>query len=91
MNWDCGPTCRSFRESKHCHDIKPVGDLFPHYPYMAAPKMYYYFRPYNGDLVRPLAHQATLQGAHEKAPFSNALFQDVYREVEAKFVDTKVK
>jgi hypothetical protein len=77
----CGSCCISH----HGCCVKPIGDMYQHYPYTAHPKFYYYFRPYNHMHVRELAARAESIGAHPKAPFSNALFQDVYETVEARF------
>lgn len=65
--------------------LKPIGDMHPHYPYEAQPRMYYYLRPYQYLQVREKAAQAETLGAHAKVPYSNALFRDAYLVVEAKF------
>jgi hypothetical protein len=63
----CRPTVRH-----HC------GDLYPHYPYEAFPKTYYYFRPYNHRHVRDQQQAALLWGAPQGQPYARAVFQSVY-------------
>lgn len=88
--WGCKTVCGSHSIS-HCGCIKPIGDLHQHYPYSTNPRTYYYFRPYNHQHVRENAAQAEGLGAHPKAPYSNALFQDAYQVVEAQFAPAKTQ
>ena len=72
-----------------CHAGKFIHGLFcgpdnmyQHAPYLATPKTYYYFRPYNFMHVRTQQVQAQLWGADPGMPYSNAVFQDVYKQIE---------
>lgn len=83
--WRCRQVCGSHSCGRCCCCIKPIGDLYPHYPYDAQPKTYYYLRPYNHMHVREKAAEAISMGANPQAPYSNALFKQTYEAVEAKF------
>lgn len=69
----CLPTCLH-----HC------GDLIPNFGYTAWPKTYYYFRPYQHFHVPMQQRQALEWGAEPGLPYSNAIFQDVYKAIEWK-------
>lgn len=66
--------------------VKPIGDLYQHYPYVSQPKIYYYLRPYNYLHVREKAGQAVAMGFPPELPFSNSIFVEVYESVEASFI-----
>jgi hypothetical protein len=55
----------------------------PHYPYFPAMHGYYYFRPYNGSMLRPQQMIAVSWGCDPRAPYDNQIFQQVYAEAEA--------
>jgi len=69
----CLPTCLH-----HC------GDMVPNFGYVASPKTYYYFRPYQYFHVPMQQRQALEWGADPGLPYSNAIFQDVYKAIEWK-------
>lgn len=75
----CLPTCLH-----HC------GDLVPNFGYVATPKTYYYFRPYQYFHVPIQQRQALEWGAEPGLPYSNAIFQDVYKAVESKSLPAAV-
>ena len=54
-----------------------------HFPYEAYPKTYYYFRPYNMLHIPNQQAHAVSNGADPQMPYSNAVFADVYAELEA--------
>ena len=62
--------------------LRPCGNLHPHLPYEAHPKTYYYFRPYSFLHVQQQQEEAMQWGADPRAPYSNAIFREVYDEIE---------
>ncbi len=58
------------------------GNMVPHIPYVAYPKTYYYFRPYN--MLHIPDQQARAAGWVENPalPYSNRIFDKVYAELE---------
>ena len=92
--YDCsGSTCHScnsgcFGCECDCNAGKFIHALFcgpdnmyQHMPYLAAPKTYYYFRPYTYMQVQTQQAQAQLWGADPGMPYSNAVFQEVYKKI----------
>ena len=55
--------------------------MCPHMMYVATPKTYYYFRPYNHMHIRQHQIEAGAWGADWSNPYSNALFDDVYTQI----------
>lgn len=77
----CGCECLT---GKFVHGLFCGPDnMYQHTPYLATPKTYYYFRPYNFMHVRTQQAQAQLWGAEPGMPYSNAVFQDVYKQIES--------
>jgi hypothetical protein len=58
------------------------GDMYPHYPYMAQPKFYYYFRPY--QFFHIPRHQAEVlnYGGDPRNPYDNKIFRNIYDSLE---------
>ena len=54
-----------------------------HMPYVAEPKTYYYFRPYNYITIPWLQEEAVLQGASKANPYDTRVFEQVYAEFDA--------
>lgn len=59
-------------------------DMVQHLPYDAQPKTYYYFRPYNSYHILLQQRQAMEVGVDPKMPYSNAIFQDVFKKLDPK-------
>ena len=81
----CGLGCEcDCNAGKFIHGLLCGPDnMFQHTPYLATPKTYYYFRPYNFMHVRYQQGQAQIWGADPGMPYSNAVFQDVYKQIES--------
>ncbi len=54
------------------------GDMTQHVPYLARPKNYYYFRPYQYFHIAEHQREVTLYGENPKEPYANRLFKRVY-------------
>jgi hypothetical protein len=76
-----GKGCKGERCS--ASPLCPFGDLYPHFPYEAMPRTYYYFRPYNYTHVRQQQADAMQWGASPGQPYANQAFENVYRNFEA--------
>lgn len=79
----CGHHCKGaglwgwFGLPDPCH---APGNLYQHMPYLAEPKTYYYFRPYNYTMI-PVQHAEGMGlGAPAGLPYSNEMFERVYEE-----------
>lgn len=59
------------------------GNMTQHFPYVAEPKNYYYFRPYNWFHILDQQKEVVLYGGDPRHPYANDLFQEVYQEIEA--------
>lgn len=58
------------------------GNMVPHIPYDAAPKTYYYFRPYQMFMIPDQQAQAAGWVENRALPYSNQVFDKVYAELE---------
>ncbi len=58
--------------------------MVQHLPYDAHPKTYYYFRPYNASNILVQQQQAMEAGLNPNMPYSNAIFEDVFRKLDPK-------
>lgn len=65
-------------------------NMMPHLPYHTEAMRYYYFRPYNHMHIPVQQAEATSVGISYSQPYSNAIFQRVYAEVEARGVPEQV-
>ncbi|PQO43079.1 hypothetical protein [Blastopirellula marina] len=61
------------------------GNMRQHFPYEAAPHFYYYFRPYNAAQIAPQQVVAESWVSNPRLPYSNDVFDEVYRDFDAKF------
>ncbi|UUO07980.1 hypothetical protein M4951_06600 [Blastopirellula sp. J2-11] len=73
--------------SKHCLPSPWCcpGNMRQHFPYEATPHFYYYFRPYNAAQIGPQQVVAEAWVANPRLPYANGVFDEVYREFDAKF------
>jgi hypothetical protein len=62
----------------HCHP----GNLVPHTPYCAEPKLYYYFRPYSWHHVEEQVESVLRFGGDPRHPYANREFAEIYRGLE---------
>jgi len=69
---------------KHClpSPWHAPGNMMPHIPYVAYPKTYYYFRPYNMLHIPRQQAQAATWVSNPALPYSNEVFAGVYEELE---------
>ncbi|QDU76568.1 hypothetical protein Pan97_36200 [Bremerella volcania] len=58
------------------------GNMTPHIPYVAYPKTYYYFRPYNMLHIPDQQARAAAWVENPALPYSNGVFDKVYAELE---------
>ncbi len=58
------------------------GNMTPHIPYVAYPKTYYYFRPYNMLHIPDQQARAAAWVENPALPYSNGIFDKVYAELE---------
>lgn len=59
------------------------GNMPQHFPYVAEPKNYYYFRPYNWFHIPEQQREVTSYGGDTRHPYANDLFREVYEAIEA--------
>lgn len=73
--------------SKHCMPSPWCcpGNMRQHFAYEATPHFYYYFRPYNAAQIGPQQAVAESWVANPRTPYSNDVFDEVYRGFDAKF------
>lgn len=62
-----------------------TGDLYPHFPYQPEYGGYYYFRPYNWEMVLEQAPVAAQWGLHTGNPYSVSLFDAIYEDFEQRY------
>jgi len=60
----------------HC----PPGNLHQHIPYIAYPKDYYYFRPYNYFQIPDQQQEVMAYGDDPRDPYTNRVFERVYSQ-----------
>ena len=79
---DCDCSCEE--PSKPClpSTIHAPGNMMLHKPYIARPKTYYYFRPYNYMHIRHDQRESSQWGADPRLPYSNEIFAKVYEQFE---------
>ena len=65
--------------------LKPTGDLTQH-QYPTPLRTYYYFRPYSHTHLSVQKDKAVSYGANPRAPYSNAIFRQVYETVSPQFL-----
>lgn len=70
-----------------CH---APGNMMPHLPYHTANMRYYYFRPYNHMHIPVQQAEAVSVGISPALPYSNAIFQRAYAEVEGRVIHEAV-
>jgi hypothetical protein len=58
------------------------GDMHGHIPYLAMPKNYYYFRPYQWFHIPEQQAEVTSYGGDPRHPYANREFEEVYQEFE---------
>lgn len=80
----CGTCNECCRPSLMLFDLRhPPRNMIPHLPYDAQPKTYYYFRPYNWMHIHQHQGDAAAWEASPGNPYSNKVFKDLYRMIEA--------
>jgi hypothetical protein len=62
-----------------------TGDMPPHYGYIAYPKNFYYFRPYNWFQIPLHQREVTVYGGDPRHPYANHVFAKVYSDLEAEW------
>lgn len=62
---------------------RPACGLPQHYAYLADPKFYYYFRPYNWFHIEPQQDEVENYGLDRRNPYDNRFLQAAYERVEA--------
>jgi hypothetical protein len=83
-----GDYCEACEDCKYgmCdlhRDLKAMSrNMHPHYPYVAQPWTYYYFRPYNYTHVKQQQEEAAGWGADPAQPYGRKLFDKVYEDLE---------
>ena len=78
----CAPACPTddcFPPLRPCH---APGDLHPHTPYVAQPKVYYYFRPYQWRHVLQQQESVMSYGGDPRHPYANTEFLGIYEGLE---------
>ncbi len=77
--------------SKHGlpHPRHSTCDMPPHFPYMAQPKFYYYFRPYNWFHIEAQQQEVLNYGGDPRHPYANRFFNDVYEQVAEEYNETR--
>lgn len=68
-----------------CH---APGNMMLHLPYHTANMRYYYFRPYNYMHIAEQQAEAVSIGLPPGQPYSNAVFKQVYAEMELRYPET---
>lgn len=63
--------------------MRPACGLPQHYAYLADPKFYYYFRPYNWFQIEPQQQEVENYGLDPRNPYDNRFLQAAYERVEA--------
>jgi hypothetical protein len=53
-----------------------------HFPYIAEPKFYYYFRPYNWFHIPVQQDDVRAFGGDPRHPYDNRIFQSVYEQLD---------
>lgn len=80
----CDPCCScsscSLRHGLPCPRQSRC-DMPQHLPYMAAPKFYYYFRPYNVLHIPEQQDDVNAFGGDRRHPYDNRVFQKVYQNL----------
>lgn len=61
------------------------GNMPLHIPYIAEPKNYYYFRPYNWFHIRDHQQEVMLYSGDPRHPYANEVFQQVYQNFDETF------
>jgi hypothetical protein len=73
------PTADCFPPLRPCH---APGNLHPHTPYVAHPKLYYYFRPYQWRHVLEQQESVMSYGGDPRHPYANTEFLGIYEGLE---------
>lgn len=60
--------------------------MYPHIPYLAEPKTYYYFRPYNWFHIPRQQAEVLNYGADPRNPYANEVFKNIYEGLEIPIV-----
>lgn len=77
---DCGPD-GCLPKHRLCPHHSP-GDMPPHEPYVAEPKLYYYFRPYNWHHIVEQQESVMSFGGDPRHPYANYEFRGIYEGLE---------
>ncbi len=74
------------------HVFRSPGDMPQHIPYIAEPKNYYYFRPYNWFHI--VEHQRDVRNylppGDVRHPYDTRFLQDIYLQIEEKHGDLEI-
>ena len=75
--------CEICDECETCQECRQVGPpiMEPHLGYIAEPKTYYYFRPYNYHHIFTHKDQAMQMNIKHHAPYDNSIFKNVYQKL----------
>jgi hypothetical protein len=79
-----GPACGTpdcCAESPLSPHVAP-GNLVPHTPYLAEPKLYYYFRPYHWRHILEQQESVMRYGGDPRHPYANREFEGIYEGLE---------
>lgn len=83
----CYPHCPPMARGSHCgfwskyglpDPRYPSGDMPPHIPYIAQPKNYYYFRPYNHTHIPVQQQEVRIYGGDPRHPYDNKVLKNIY-------------
>ncbi|MBI1246479.1 hypothetical protein GC197_01385 [bacterium] len=83
-NGGCGVGGHGGFYARHClpSPWHAPGNMVPHIPYVAFPKTYYYFRPYNMLMIPRQQAIASAWVKNPQLPYSNGVFKQVFAELE---------
>jgi hypothetical protein len=73
------PSCKLMHGLPHPH--KSRCDMPLHIPYLAEPKFYYYFRPYQWFHIPVQQGDVQAFGGDPRHPYDNRIFQSVYQNL----------
>lgn len=76
---DCPTDCN---DGLFTHLHHAPGNLVPHTPYCAEPKLYYYFRPYNWRHIPDQIESVLSFGGDPRHPYANREFEGIYEGLE---------
>ncbi len=92
---DCDAGCRAFgcrHIARLLHIFPSPGDMPMHIPYIAEPKNYYYFRPYNWFHIPEQQREVMMHTppGDPRNPYDTRFMQDIYLQMEEKYGDLEI-